>query len=176
MGDTNGQSSINGKKTYQERILGMASVLGSGLDVVEAAKIRKAAQESAKYRLAAARLNQQQAQFQAEQVVAGGGLEAAQQEGKALGVVGSQALGLAAQGTQLGTSEAVRLMAGSAGLGRIDAETIRHNAIRRAFGIQAQAESEMAKAYMDAAARQSQGKGNLLKAGLGLGKGLLNLI
>lgn len=176
MGDTKGQSSIAGKKTFEERLLGPASVAGTTLDLLGAIKGAKTAKEAAKYRIRTARFNQKALAEQALQTVASGGLQAAQQEGKALGAASGQDLALSAQGVSLSSREAMLQRLSNVSLGRMDADAIRHGATREAFGLQSQAEGMLAEAYMQSAAELAAQQGSILKSGLNVGKSILNLL
>lgn len=176
MGDTNAQSGITGKKTYQERLLGLASVAGSTMDLLSAAEDRRTAQESAKFRIAATDLEAQQLGLAAEQTVGAGGLAAAQQEGVAGASIENQMLASAGRGEALGSAQAATALAGQAALARLDAMTIRGNALQEALGMKVKAKFGQAQAYMDASAMAAQGRGNIAKSAIGVGKSLLNLI
>lgn len=176
MGNTNGQSSITGKKTFEERLLGVASVAGSTFDLLGSIKAGKAGKDAAKYRIRAARFYQKALEEQATQTVGAGGLQAAQQEGKALGIAEGQDLALASQGVALSSREAAIQRLRSVTLGQMDANAIRHGATREAFGLQSQAQGALAQAYMQSAADVASQEGSILKSGLGVAESLLNLL
>ena len=170
-----GMTNATGKTKDNTRLLGYAAVAGDALDLYGSLQAQKIARKAAAYRIREAQIDFSNLNFQAQQVSDIGNLKAVQQEGKAMEIAGEQSLVLAGQGVDLSSADAVALRLGTRTRGMIDAETIRHNATRQAFGLKAEGEGLMAKAYMESAAKKSEAGSSILKSGLNLGKSLLNL-
>jgi xanthine dehydrogenase molybdopterin-binding subunit B len=165
-----------GKVDTNLRLLGMAGVAGNTTDLLAAARMREAAKESARYRISAAQAEVEQANQYAQQSLGVGGQQAAEMEGQAGLLAGQQALAQAANGQSLAGADATIQRLAAMNLGGLNANTIRSNAMRQALGIRAQAQGNLASAYMDASADVAQGQGGLLKSAFGLGKSILNFV
>lgn len=106
---------------------------GTGMQVFGQMNAQAAAGAQASYMAQLSRQQQQVAQMQADQVLQQGQIEADKQRQLTAQRIGTQTAALAAEGTDMAGSPA-DILGDTARAGAIDAETIRANATRAAWG------------------------------------------
>ena len=98
----------------------------------------KAAKARGDYEAAVARNNQTIAERYATDAVGRGKTAADERRAGARQVIGAQRASSAARGVEVGTGSALDLTTDTAGIGELDALTLRHNAEREAYGFRTQ--------------------------------------
>lgn len=104
----------------------------------------------------------QLAELAAEDAVSRGNLAARQRERQARRTIGAQRAALAANGVDVNSGTAADLQADEAALGALDAQTIRNNAAREAWGYRAQSSIDTRGAKNAAAGIRNQSVSTLL--------------
>jgi hypothetical protein len=80
--------------------------------------------------------------------------------------IGAQRAALAAQGVDVNADSALDVQADTAGLGELDALTIRNNAVREAWGYQVESYNYGLRASVTRAAGESEQMSSILNAGM----------
>jgi hypothetical protein len=110
--------------------------------------------------------NSRMAGLQAEDALRRGDREANQQRKKARQVQGSQRAALAAQGIDVDLGSAAEIQDETIVQGERDAQTVRNNAWREAWGYRAQAEDAASRGLMGDAIAQSDARNTLITGGM----------
>jgi hypothetical protein len=104
-------------------------------------------------------------EFAAKDAMDRGRIEEDRQRTKNRQTLGAQEAALAANGIDTSTGTGLNLMTDSAGSGEMDALTIRNNAVKQAYGLEAAAGNSRADANAGASALRTGAYGSLLTAG-----------
>lgn len=153
------------------------SAIGTGIGAIGTAYASWATYESAKANAAAIRaasdfqrrqyeMNRQLAELQAEGAIARGTAEANQVQAAGRRVVGSQRAALAASGVEVDTGTALELQTQTTGLAAMDAEAVRTNAWREAWGYRVEALNAGTTGALAASAGRVSAANTLLTGGL----------
>lgn len=116
----------------------VGSLIASGVGAVSAVQQGQAQSAQAKYQASVNRENAKASQWQADDARVRGQQEEVAQRRKTGLLLESQKTALAGQGFSMGDSTASDILADTATLGEIDAQTIRQNAERNAWGFEQQ--------------------------------------
>jgi hypothetical protein len=119
----------------------------------------------ARYEADVASTNARLAQFRAEDAVRRGDVEASRSLAATRQVVGSQRAQMAAQGLDVASGTPLDLQQETAGTGAIDAQTIRNNAWREAFGYRVEALDQKTKAKMSRLSGRQALRSSILTGG-----------
>lgn len=132
--------------------VGTVGGLASGAMGVMGAQQSSAAQTaSARYQAQVMANNQTIAQRNADAALQAGQAAEQQQRQKTAAMIASQRAALAANGVDLSSGSALDLQADTATLGELNAQTVRNNAERHAWGYVAQADAAGAQSGLDMA-------------------------
>lgn len=149
----------------------IASLAGTGLSAYGMYTQSQAAKDQANYQAAVQRNNQLIANRQAEDILKRGTLEERQYRSKVAQIKADQIVGLASQGVDITDGTSVDLLADTAALGELDAQTIRSNAERAAYDARVQASNFGASAQLSSLSAKAQNPlvagGGTLLSGLG---------
>jgi hypothetical protein len=140
--------------------VGATAAVGSAYTSAEAAKAQGA------YQKRQAELNAGMGEFQAEEAIRRGDEDAKAMGKKTKQVIGSQRAALAAQGIEVDSGTAAEIQADTAAIGAVDAQTIKNNAWREAWGFRAQATVTRGQGNMALMAANNQAKSTLITGGL----------
>lgn len=143
----------------------LANMLFTGLGAGLTARSQMA---EGRYAAQAAGANARMAELQAEDALRRGDIEAMRQRQATRGLIGSQRAALAAQGIDLTSGSAMELQEDAAALGAQDAETIRANAWREAWGFRAEATNLRTQGHLERAAAATKAGSTLLTGGLSM--------
>lgn len=117
------------------------------------------------------------AEWQADDAIRRGGVDATRRRTMTRGTIGSQRVSLARQGVEINDGSALDVQADSAYLGELDAQTIQNNAAREAWGFKVQAydmrlrgDAQRTQGDMAAVNTLLTGSSNLLLASRGFGR------
>lgn len=119
------------------------------------------------YSAAMYKINAGLAGKQATDATARGDFAAEGAIGKARALQGAQQASAASQGVDAGTGSAVRAQSDAAGIGAMDALTIKNNAYRQAFGYEAQAIQANASGEFAQEAGSNAAASSILTGGMG---------
>ena len=156
-------------------IAGLAlSAVGTGAGVLGQMQQAKAAQAAANYQSQVAAGNQQIATQNAQYAAASGEEQAAQQEQKTRAQEGAILAGEASSGVDVNSPTSTAVRTSQDVLGQLDAQTIRSNAARQAYGYETQATNFGNVASAETATGQNAMTGGEIGAGAGLLSGLGN--
>lgn len=119
-----------------ETALLVASVAGTAMTAYGQMQQADAADKAAKY-------NAEVADMQAKDAINRGNIEAEKQRLKAQQVAGAQRAAMGASGAQVDSGSFSNILLDTATTGEKDAQTIRTNAMRQAWGLESQAEIDL---------------------------------
>ena len=111
---------------------------------------------------AAAAYNKQVSDYQAQDAIARGAIEEQKQREQTRQLMGRQRAAMGASGAEVGSGSFGDLLAQSAGMGERDANTIRNNAMRAAWGYTTQGEAQAFEGKAKARALEGQAFGSVL--------------
>jgi hypothetical protein len=120
----------------------------------------------ANYQNEMSRINQRNAELQAQKILRQGGIDAIRAQKKINQIVGSQRAGFAAQGIDVRTGSAALIQEEAFAAGVEEIETIRNNAFLTAMGYQAEAEERSRAARIGMTTAMSQGRQSILSGGI----------
>jgi len=142
-----------------------ATAISTGAGIVGNISAGNQAQQQAAYQAGVARNNQILAERAAQDALARGKIEEGQARDKTRQLIGLQRAALAGNGVLIDTGSALNITADTAGIGELDALTIRSNAEREASGYRAQGMNYEAEAAMLRASGKSSKTDSLWQAG-----------
>lgn len=138
-----------------ETALLVASVAGTAMTAYGQIQQGEAAQKAAEY-------NAEVANMQAKDAINRGNIEAEKQRLKAQQVAGAQRAAMGASGAQVDSGSFADILLDTATTGEKDAQTIRTNAMRQAWGLESQAEIDLYQGKQAKQAAYMQAGGTLL--------------
>jgi hypothetical protein len=115
-----------------------ATAIGTVVSAQQAQAQGQAQANQAAYQAAVARNNQVLSERAAEDAIQRGGVEESRSRMETARLIGRQRAALAASGQVVDTGSALNITADTAGLGELDAQTIRSNAEREAYNLRIQ--------------------------------------
>lgn len=136
-----------------------------GMSLASGALGFKSALDQGKYQQRVAENNAITSEYAAKDALTRGAADEQQQRIKTRQVMGAQRAALAASGVDVNSGTGSRILTDSAGLGELDALTIRENAMRSAWGYQTQAENSRAEGALARYAGKQKAAASLLTAG-----------
>jgi hypothetical protein len=142
-----------------------ASAIGTGVSVYGAVKQGQAAQDQANYQAQVSRNNAQVAGMQSDDALARGQEAENEQRRKTASAIGSQTAGIAGSGFELGDETSLSLLGDTAAFGEMDAQTIKQNASREAWGYRQQGANYTADAGLQVARGDAASSASYLKGG-----------
>lgn len=144
---------------------GAAGTIGIAGDLASGFFGARAYQDQADLQRLAGGINRDFANLQAEDAIKRGDVAAARYGQKVGRLIGSQRAGYAAQGVAVNTGSAAAVQDEARLEGALDAQQIRNNAWREAFGLRAQGSGYVRDANLSAMASEGAGRGTLATAG-----------
>ena len=122
----------------------------------------RAQRRTGEYNSAVARNNAILAEHKADAAIVQGGVDEATQRRKTEAIKGSQKVAFGAGNIQLGSGTPADVLAGTAIVGEMEAQTIRQNARKEAYGYSLQAKSFESQAELDIFEGEQKEKATLL--------------
>lgn len=142
-----------------------ATAISTGAGIVGQISAGSQAEQQAAYQAGVARNNAIIAERAAQDALTRGKVEEGQQRDKTRQLIGLQRATLAGNGVMVDTGSALNITADTAGIGELDALTIRSNAEREAAGYRAQGMNYEAEARLTRAAGKQAKTDSLWQAG-----------
>ena len=137
-----------------------------GLGVFSAYQSSKAQMEMSEYQASIYESNQRLAGLQADDAIRRGTKEADKMGAQTSAAIGSQRVAMAANGIELGYGSAADIEADTKAIGLENANTIRNNAWREAWGYKVDAANSGSQAAMTRLAGAGNAKATLITGGL----------
>lgn len=116
--------------------------------------------------------NGRMANIQAEDAIRRGENDATKVKKQTKQLIGSQRAALAAQGLDLSSGDALAIQQDTAAIGAEDAQTVRNNAFREAWGFRVQANDYAGRGVMADLTAKNQSRNTILTGGLTVAKDL----
>lgn len=139
----------------------MAAQMVAALGQAQSARMK------GKFEQQQALMNAQMAELQAQDAVKRGNKEAAGHLKKTRGMVGSQRAAIAAQGIDVSEGSAMDIQTETMEMGIADAQTIRNNARREAFGFRTQSSNYLAQGNFASLASKFEARSTLTAGAVG---------
>ena len=125
-----------------------------------------AARTQGEFQQLQAEINARFAEIEAADTIRRGDKESKEHQKKVRKAVGSQRAVLAAQGVQVDADTALDLQKETAEVGALDAQTIKHNAWRQAFGFKQEALASRFQGRFDRMTAENRSRNTLITGGL----------
>ena len=138
-----------------------ASAASTLMQMQAADQQARAAQDTAAYNANVSRL-------QAKDAINRGNIEAERQRVKAQQIAGAQRAAMGASGAQTDSGSFANVLLDTATTGELDAQAIRTNALRQAWGHENQATMDLYEGNARAAAKRSEATSTLLSGGMSI--------
>lgn len=145
---------------------GILTALGAAGTMANSYQQSQAIKAQARYQSSMLESNRRLADIQAEDAIKRGKDEALKVKRQTKQIVGAQRAAMAAQGLDLGADDALAIQEETRQLGAEDAQTVKNNAWREAWGYRVQAENYSNQATMTSLAAKNEARNTLLTGGL----------
>jgi hypothetical protein len=156
-----------------ENVMAFSSLLGATTEGIGAFKGADALRLQGKFANEQAEFEARMAELQAQDAERRGAQAAQGVQSKARRIIGSQRAALAAQGVDVSSGSAVDVQADTAYQASLDAEQIKGNAWREAFGIRTNAQQGLFRGKMTQLAAENQAAATVLTGSLRMAGGAL---
>lgn len=141
-----------------------------GLSAAQAMQQSAAQKSAGEFNAAQYETNAKLASMQAQDAIQRGDIEANRKMMETRRMIGAQRAGYAAQGVDVAGGSAADVQADTAAIGALDAQTIRTNALKEAWGYRMQGLDYEGKARFTKLATENESRLSLLTGGLGVAK------
>lgn len=125
----------------------------------------KSSMDQADYQKDLGKANAKSAEYAAKDAIDRGVVAEDQKRNETRAKLATQNAALAANGIDTASGTGLALLQDTAGFGEFDAQTIRSNAMKQAYGIKQQGDNAKSNAFASAAATKNQGYATLLASG-----------